>query len=918
MVARAAGNAMSGRRHIPWFNPRELDDDTVLALNTGRDALLAEFFGAVRERIGHPGSFKHWLLTGTRGAGKSFFLRLVQVSFAKALGTQARFVLLPEEHRNIFSPHEFLVEARRMLNVAHGDHGVAPAWRVADPSAAWDQGLVDLLQAFPETLLVIGVENFDVLLQQAFSDPSDNARLRSLMNNEPRLMLLATAVQGDFDEQYDQRLFRQFEHHPVPRWDEADHRGYLTRRAQREGKTPSAGQLARIDAYSRYTGGNARAAAVLAAAILDEHDPLAAANDLDAAIDSMSDYYRVLIDRIPPNTRKLFDALVRGGDPASQTEIATRTGARQNEISRAFAWLVDHDYVRESREPGNRTKQYRVQDRLLVQFYRMRSIGPGQPSNLALMADLLADTLTFQDKWRFASRYAAEGDEKEARTLAELALKERGIDPALLSKGAKSLRAMLAFGENCVKYDSLLDANATLREIVRSYSSDAELKHAIAETGAYLRAASRGAVTGAQLVPLVENSLSACPVDKFALLIRFLGIRCGEERWKDGIKLFEDERSAFQKEEPDSVAALREDLALSAEYPLAASLQELSNEALESTTDSPDWDPLLAADWAARAAVQWQAAGQGGKASESLDTCFAALAKILDAEPLSEAPIEIAVRLEPALTTFPPPRRAQVREWKGFALETLGRFSDAYNAYAQARADRQIANNPQGATWNLGKMAWCAGRRRDIELALTHHRQALEESLVQQDVVGVAWNLGQIARHTAGQVSAAAAWQVLDAVLEKGPGEEVRAIKQLGDAVADRLGRPDDNGAFVLARDLLQGLAARPQYPAEACLRALWIDMIEMGVPHSLLRDLLGEWQCLFGAQYASLAALEQLLRDWLDDLDTPTNAREQRRKTLDPDLATTLTALGENLQPAVRRRLGLLPSAGETASPKD
>lgn len=609
VVARQPGNVMRTGAHVPWFNPREMDDETVLMLNTGREELLAQFFKAVGERLAHPGVYSHWLLTGTRGAGKSFFLRLVQTTFAGQVGAAARFVLLPEEHRNIYAPHEFLAEVRRMLD--GNGAGAAPAWRVADPGKAWDDALAALLAAFDGPLLVIGVENFDQLIAQAFSDPADNARLRHLMSNEPRLMLCASAVQGDFDENYDQRLFRQFEHHPMPRWDAADHRDYLTRRAQRAGKRPSSQQLARIDAYSRYTGGNPRAAAVLAGTILDDDDPLQSASDLDAAIEKMSDYYRALIERIPPNTRKLFDALIRGGEPASQSEIAARSGARQNDIARAFLWLVDQGYVGETRLPGEKTKQYRVLDRLFVQFYRMRSITPGQRSRLAMMAELLADTLAFGDKWRYARQYEGDG------------------------------------------------------------------------------------------------------------------------------------------QEPD------------------------------------------------RAAFEHRRAYEKGGASDSADSA--------------------------------------------------------------------------------------------------------------------AWNLSQLEQVTAYPAGVEAAWAILDGGITKVEDFAITAIRQLGDAVSDCVQRDGEAAAFALACAILEGLAARPQYSAEAALRGLWIDMVEMSVPHGLLRDLLGEWPRLFGARFgAELAELAQLLEAWLDDLDTPPDARVLRRQRLDPDLATTLGELSAALPSKVRRRLGLMEDSGE------
>lgn len=903
---------MSRSRHIPWFNPRELDDATVLALSTGREHLLDDFFQAVGERLAHPGAFKHWLLTGTRGAGKSFFLRLVQARFEEALGQEARFVLLPEEHRNIFAPHEFLAEAERMLRVGQGDPGAPPAWRVADPAAAWEQALDKLLHAFPESLLVIGVENFDILLEQAFSDAADNARLRRLMNNEPRLMLLATAVQGDFDEDYDQRLFRQFEHHPIPRWDEEDHRAYLTRRAQREGKKPGLQQLARIDAYSRYTGGNARAAAVLAAAILDECDPLEAAGDLDAAIDTMSDYYRALIDRIPANTRKLFDALVRGGDPASQTEIAERTGARQNEISRAFGWLVDNGYVRESREPGQKNKQYRVIDRLFVQFYRMRSIGPGQRSKLALMADLLADTIAFHEKWRFASRYAADGHENEAQTMAELGLKERGIDPRKLPETHRTTAMLLALGCQWELRDAIADARGedALQEIVRRYPSDEELRQAMEESSILARAASRGTERGSYLVPLLEGNLALDPIEKYRVFVYLLSTKSSEFQWQALAKQFEDDVESFEKlrnKEMNAIAKLKEELALGKKYPLTLSMQRTAQSIIDNRVDYlKGFSVVTAADWAARATMQWLAYKHCDRATASLSICINALGKSIKEDCHQNALLEITQRLEPVLASFPSPQRAKIKEFQGIALQEIERFNDAYLRFSAARTDQLDAKEAQAATWNMERMAWCASAIGNTEQAMAHYHQAGEERLVQNLPKDLAWNAGQMARLTAVEQGGSVAWALLDEELEKAPDEAIVAIQQLGDAVADLARKKGEASAFALGCELLQGLATRPQYPTDACLRALWIDMIEMDVPPALLRDLLGEWQRIFGTGYEPLRPLNQLLSDWLDDLDTPAETREARRKILDPDLATTLAALADNLSSSTKRRFVL------------
>ena len=169
----------------------------------------------------------------------------------------------------------------------------------------------------------------------------------------------------------------------------------MKERARLLNRTPTSQQLARIDAYSRYTGGNARIAAILAAAILDEQDIVDASDDLNDTIDRMSDYYRALLDALPGNSATLFDALIRGGEPCSQTQLAERVGARQNDISRAFAKLLEVGYLDARRPKGQKETRYQVADRLFVQWYRMRYLDPGQRSRLAV----LADTISYKDKF---------------------------------------------------------------------------------------------------------------------------------------------------------------------------------------------------------------------------------------------------------------------------------------------------------------------------------------------------------------------------------------------------------------------------------------------------------------------------------------------------------------------------------------
>lgn len=919
---------MRGQRHIPWFNPREMNDATVLALSTGRIALLADLLKTIEQRSTHPGQINHWLITGPRGAGKSYFLRLLQATLNTSPLPNVQLVLLPEELPNIFAPHELLAEISRLLDPSAQHAGTASRWRVDNTGQLWDEALAQLLNSIKVPLLVVCIENFDALIAQAFSNDVDNSRLRHLMSNQPRLMFVATAVQGDFDEQHNQRLFRQFEHRSLPRWTPGDHRNYLGKRARQQGGIATAQQLNRIDAYSRYTGGNARAAAVLAATILDVDDPLDGADDLDAAIEKMSDYYRALIARIPDNTKKLFDALVRGGEPASQTELAERTGARQSDISRAFAWLVDNGYVSESREPGQKTKQYRVLDRLLVQFYRMRYLHPGQRSRLAVMADLLADTLSFSDKWQFANRYAGQGLGPEAQTLVELALQERQIDAALLPLEFGAVQRLIGEHALWLQHDAVAaafsdlgveqDQASTMEAIFKLYPTDALFKAAIEHAATLARASRCGDVLGIHLVPLVKQNVSLCPADKYQIFCFMSSADRNSSKWHQLKDVFED--AVFQLSELESaisavVELLRHKLAASQEAPLIASWHDLSLRRLNGT-DHIDISLLKAADWAARATVGWQAMGEEVLRVEAMEAFIQAFDQSRQTEYLPEQQLAALDQLLPIEPKLEPLERATLWGYRAATLGDLGHAAAAYNTFERARNEYRTlastADHPEkllaNATWCLGKMAWYQGEMNHPDQALQLHQQAITEIFPGVNRGDLAWNLGQIARYRLAKTDPTAVWLELDTALAQVPGHETMAIRQLGDAVADATKRDSPAKAFAVGLDILQGLAARPHLSAEAALRGLWIDMIEMAVPWGVLRDLLGEWPPLWpAAEHSQVHQLREILLAWLARLEAMQTGDTRYQEPNDPDLVTTLTALEQALSPKTRHRLGLL-----------
>lgn len=108
---------------------------------------------------------------------------------------------------------------------------------------------------------------------------------------------------------------------------------YLNRDRKAEEVVPlDAAAEAKARAEADFIGGNPRLAQLLAD-VLETQDALSVAGTMNALADKLADYYRRRIDDLPGLAQGLLDALVRGGEPASQTELAQRVGAEGDPTS---------------------------------------------------------------------------------------------------------------------------------------------------------------------------------------------------------------------------------------------------------------------------------------------------------------------------------------------------------------------------------------------------------------------------------------------------------------------------------------------------------------------------------------------------------------------------------------------------------
>lgn len=416
------------------FNPHDIDEATIRRLRTGRDAELNAILRIVDSNLAAGGARSHLIVRAPRGFGKSFLMRLTQLELLdrQAAGENVGVALLPEEQMNINAPDLLLREIRRVF-LREPPQSVVPQW---ERSGLWEQARTDLDAALDATfgagkgLLVAIVENLDMVLAKAFPERVEQATLRHWLNDSSnRIMLLAGSAAGDIDSSPAAPLFRQFTPIELHGWSEADCVSYLGKLMQERQQALTPEREAKARAIATFIGGNPRLSVILGDVLLND-DALTTAELLDKLVDELTPYYQDRIQSLGGRAQSLLDALLRGGEPCSQSALAERVGARQSDIARAFRELQAGRIVVGDRATDGKETLYRVEDRVFAHYYRKRHLLHGQEySPFEAIAEFLKLYFNNPEKREQAMRLALTGKGREARFLLSLADQEQTPHP---------------------------------------------------------------------------------------------------------------------------------------------------------------------------------------------------------------------------------------------------------------------------------------------------------------------------------------------------------------------------------------------------------------------------------------------------------------------------------------------------------
>lgn len=356
------------------YNPSFLTTDELVSQFVVRQEDLHSVLQTVRENTG--GANQHVLVIGPRGSGKTMLVRRAAAEITRDPQLSERWypLVFSEESYEVSTPGEFWLEAAFHL----GQQTKDPRWQAKyeEYGAQWQdedtmrERALGQLMAFADQQgkrLLLIVENLNTLLGEQMSD-DDAWKLRHTLQNEPRVMLLATAT-SRFEEidRANKAMYELFRvHHLQP----LDRDQCRTLWLALTGQDLEGDHVRPIQIL---TGGNLRLLTILSTfgAQLSLRQLM---HDLVRLVDEHTEYFRSHLDSLPSTERKVYLALADRWDPSTAREVATTARMEVSPTSALLRRLVDRGAVVTLDAPG-RTNWYQVAERMYNIYYLFRRRG---------------------------------------------------------------------------------------------------------------------------------------------------------------------------------------------------------------------------------------------------------------------------------------------------------------------------------------------------------------------------------------------------------------------------------------------------------------------------------------------------------------------------------------------------------------
>lgn len=362
--------------HLPFhptYNPGFLADEDLIEQFCVRTREFESIRAALRTcaSSGSP----HLIVIGPRGSGKTTLLLRVaaEVRSNAALSRGLLPVALAEESYGVSTCGEFWLEC--LYHLADqappvADIDLRRSWddikATADDETLELRSLAALTQfaAAAEKRLVLIVENLDMMFRDMM-DEDAGWRLRHTLQNEPRIILLASATTrfAEIDHP-DRALYDLLRSYTLEGLDTSECAALWAKVA---GKEPPRDRIRPLEIL---TGGNPRLIAIVARFGSGLSFP-ELMDELLGLVDEHSEYFRSHLQALPAQERRVYLALAELWRPATTRQVAERVRIDTNRCSVCLKRLENRGVVAVA-GGTRRRKHYYLAERMYNIYYLLR------------------------------------------------------------------------------------------------------------------------------------------------------------------------------------------------------------------------------------------------------------------------------------------------------------------------------------------------------------------------------------------------------------------------------------------------------------------------------------------------------------------------------------------------------------------
>lgn len=360
------------------YNPALLPPEVLLSEYSARLPLLETLLGIVRSnQPGHPP--QHCLLIGARGMGKTTTLWAVahKISRDYELARQWQPVVFDEESRRVGDLADFWLEAIRQWEFAtKATTDLTGPLLAQNPPDIEDHAhrlFIDLVARSGKRVVLL-IDNLNDLLA-SIRDDEPLHRLRAALMQDSGIMLIGGAT--SYFEQVtsvDQPFFEFFRFFELKELSLEEMRECLTNLAQshqdKDVEKALAEHMGSIRALHLLTGGNPRLIKTFYRLLRGGlHTDIR--TDLERLLDDYTPYFKAIVDTLPVQQQRIFDAVALAWNPVEVATLATTTRLPSNQVSAQLRTLVKSGLIREALGHPKK-KAYLLADRFSNIHYLMR------------------------------------------------------------------------------------------------------------------------------------------------------------------------------------------------------------------------------------------------------------------------------------------------------------------------------------------------------------------------------------------------------------------------------------------------------------------------------------------------------------------------------------------------------------------